>query len=78
MQLQAYAKPLPAFMAGPLGFWECERLPFGLTSAPAIFQGLMESCLGEFHLRWHIIYLDVIIVFSQNSRRTPYQTEYCI
>ena len=49
---------------GPLGFWECECMPFGLTNAPATFQRLMESCLGELHLNWCIIYLDDIIVFS--------------
>ena len=40
---------------------------FGLTDAPATFQRLMESCLGELQLNWYIIYLDDIIVFS----RTP-------
>ena len=51
-------------MMGPLGFWECEHMPFGLTDAPVTFQRLMESCLGELHLNWCIIYLDNIIVFS--------------
>ena len=58
---------MTAFTVGPLGFWECECMPFGLTNAPATFQRLMESCLGELHLNWCIIYLDDIIVFS----RTP-------
>ena len=40
---------------------------FGLTNALATFQWLMETCLGEMHLKWCIIYLDDIIVFS----RTP-------
>ena len=66
MELEEEAKPLTAFTMGPLGFWECERMPFGLTNAPATFQRLMESCLGELNLSWCIIYLDDIIVFSQN------------
>ena len=67
VELEEEAKPLTAFTIGPLGFWECECMPFGLTNAPATFQRLMESCLGELHLNWCIIYLDDIIVFS----RTP-------
>ena len=65
VELEEEAKPLTAFTMGPLGFWECERIPFGLTNAPATFQRLMESCLGELNLSWCIIYLDDIIVFSQ-------------
>ena len=61
------SKPLTAFTVGPLGFYECVQMPFGLTNAPAMFQCLMETCLGEMHLKWCIIYLDDIIVFS----RTP-------
>ena len=59
------SKPLTAFTVGPLRFYECIWMPFGLTNAPATFQHLMETCLGEMHLKWCIIYLDDIIVFSK-------------
>ena len=64
VELEEEAKPLTAFTMCPPGFWECERMPFGLTNASTTFQRLMESCLGELHLTWCIIYLDDIIVFS--------------
>ena len=65
VELEEEAKPLTAFTMGPLGFWECEYIPFGLTNTLATFQRLMESCLGELNLNWCIIYLDDIIVFSR-------------
>ena len=59
------SKPLTTFTVGPLEFYECVWMPFGLTNAPATFQRLMETCLGEMHPKWCIIYLDDIIVFSK-------------
>ena len=53
------------FTVGPLGFYECVHMPFGLTNAPATFQHLIESCLGDYHLKYCIIYLDDIIIFSK-------------
>ena len=43
-------------------------MPFGLTNAPTTFQCLMESYLGDLHLKWCIIYLDDIIVFSKTPQ----------
>ena len=63
MELTEASRPLTAFTVGPLGFYECVWMPFGLTNAPATFQHLMESCLGNWHLKWCIIYLDDIIIF---------------
>ena len=54
-----------AFTVGPLGFYKCLHMLFGLTNAPATFQCLMENCLGDLHLNWCIIYLDNIIVYSK-------------
>ena len=55
-----------AFSADPLGFFECNRMAFGLTNAPATFQRLMERCMGELHLKECLIYLDDIIIFSKS------------
>ena len=63
VEMDEKSKPLTAFTVGPLSFYECERMLFGLTNAPSTFQCLMESCLGELHLNWCIIDLDNIIVF---------------
>ena len=48
--MEEESKPLTVFTVGPLGFFKCERMSFGLTNAPATFQRLMESCLGDLHL----------------------------
>lgn len=55
-----------AFSVGPLGFYECNRLPFGLTNAVACFQRMIEKCMGELHLRDCLVFLDDIIVFSKS------------
>ena len=67
VELTEASRPLTAFTVGPLGFYECVQMPFGLTNALATFQCLMESCLGEMHLKWCIIYLDDIIVFFKDA-----------
>ena len=40
-----------AFSVGNLGFYECNRMAFGLTNAPATFQRLMERTMGELNSR---------------------------
>ena len=50
VELEEEAKPLTAFTLGPLGFLECEHMPFGLINDLVTFQRLMESCLGGLHL----------------------------
>ena len=61
------AKAKTAFTVGPLGFYEFERMPFGLCNAPATFQRLMEACLGELVLETCLIYVDDIIVFAETE-----------
>ena len=53
-------------------------MPFGLTNAPAMFQCLMESCLGDMHLNWCIIYLDDIIVFYKTPEEHIQRLRVCL
>ena len=64
VEMAEECKQFTAFTVGPLGFYECEAMPFGATNAPATFQRLMEECLGDLNLNWCIVYLDDVIVFS--------------
>ena len=68
VEMDEVSKELTTFMVGPLGFYKCDRMPFRLTNASATFQHLMESCLGDLHLNWCIIYLDDIIVFANSPK----------
>lgn len=49
----------------PLGFYQFERMPQGITGAPATFQRLMEKAVGDMHLLEVIVYLDDLIVFGK-------------
>uniref|UniRef100_A0A3B4ZHB9 Gypsy retrotransposon integrase-like protein 1 n=1 Tax=Stegastes partitus TaxID=144197 RepID=A0A3B4ZHB9_9TELE len=48
----------------PLGFFEFNRMPQGVTNAPSTFQRLMERCVGDLHLNEVLVFLDDLIVFS--------------
>ena len=49
---------------GSLGFYEFNMIPFGLCNSPATFQRLIERCIGDLNLRFCLIYLDDIIIYS--------------
>ena len=66
VKMDEESKPFTAFTVGLLGFYECERMPFGHTNTPTTFQRLMETCLGDLSLHWCIIYLDNIIIFFKD------------
>ena len=61
-------KAKPAFSVGNLGFYECNRMAFGLTNAPATFQRLIERCIGEMNLKDCLIFLDDILIFLKIFR----------
>ena len=64
VEVEEADKEKTAFAVGPLGFYECNRMPFGLSNAPATFHRLMENCLGDMNMQSCLIYLDDIVVFS--------------
>ena len=64
VEIEEESKQYTAFTIGPLGFFECNRMPFAATNAPATFQKLMESCPGGLNLNWCIIYLDDVVVYA--------------
>ena len=65
VEIKEQDKYKTAFSLGPLGFYECNRMAFGLTNAPATFQRLMENCMGELNLKECLIFLDDILIFSK-------------
>ena len=67
VEMEEDSKALTALTVEPLGFYECEPRPFGLTNAPATFQWLMQSCVGNLHLQYCIMYLNDIIIFSKTQ-----------
>ena len=64
VEIEESHKERTAFTVGPLGFYEYNRMPFGLSNSPATYQRLMEECLGDYNMTICVIYLDDLIVFA--------------
>ena len=47
------------------GLYEFNVMPFGLSSAPPIFQELMNKVLGEAMYKYAIAYIDDVIIYSE-------------
>ena len=54
IRMDEATKQYTAFTVGNLGFFECDRMPFGLCNVPATFQWLMQNCMGEFE--FHLLF----------------------
>ncbi|XP_068078506.1 heat shock 70 kDa protein 12B isoform X1 [Danio rerio] len=63
IEVEEIDKPKTAFVC-PLGFWEFNRMPQGVTNAPSTFQRLMERCMGDINLKEVLVFIDDLIVFS--------------
>ena len=67
IRMDEASKQYTAFTVGNLGFFECNRMPFGLCNALATFQWLMQNCMGELNFIYCLIYLDDLIMFLQTA-----------
>ena len=67
IRMDEASRQYTAFTVGNLGFFECDRMPFGLCNVLATFQWLMQNCMGELNFIYCLIYLDDLIVFLQTA-----------
>ena len=67
IRMDEASKQYTTFTVGNLGFFECDRMPFGLCNVPATFQWLMQNCIGELNFIYCLIYLDNLIMFLQTA-----------
>lgn len=65
IEVEEEDKEKTAFVT-PLGFWEFNRMPQGITNAPSTFQRLMERCVGDMNLQEVLVFLDDLIIFSNS------------
>ena len=63
IKMDEASKQYTDFTMGNLGFFKCDRMPFGLCNALATFQWLMQNCMGELNFIYCLIYLDDLIMF---------------
>ena len=67
IKMDEASKQYTTFTVGNLGFYECDRMPFGLCNAPATFQRLKQNCMGELNFIYCLIFLDDLIMFLQTT-----------
>ena len=73
IRMDEASKQYTAFTVDNMGFFECNRIPFGLCNVPATFQWLMQNCMGELNFIYCLIYLDDLIVFLQVAEEHLHQ-----
>ncbi|GKT36102.1 Transposon Tf2-8 polyprotein [Aduncisulcus paluster] len=61
------SRPLTAFCT-PFGLYQWKRMPFGLKVAPAYFQRMMFSILGDLKPRGVVVYLDDILITGRTRQ----------
>ncbi|KAL0187224.1 hypothetical protein M9458_018894, partial [Cirrhinus mrigala] len=64
IEMEEADKQKTAFVC-PLGFYEFNRMPQGVTNAPSTFQRLMERCMGDLNRKEALVFIDDLIIFSK-------------
>ena len=67
VQMDEESRQYTAFTVGSMGMYEFLRMPYRLCNAPAMFQRLMQNCLGELNLMYTLIYLDDVMVYCKTE-----------
>ena len=67
VRMSEKSRQYTAVTLGSLGIYEFLWMPYGLCNAPAMFQRLMQNCLGELNLTYTLVYLDDVIVYSKTE-----------
>ena len=67
IKIDKASKQYSTFTVGNLGYFECDRMPFGLCNALTTFQWLMQNCMGELNFIYCLIYLADLIVFKRTA-----------
>ena len=66
IEVEEAHKERTAFTVGSIGFYEYNKMPFGLTNSPATYQRIMQEILGDLNMKICLIYLDDLIIFSDS------------
>ena len=66
IEMEETSRPKTAFIT-PMGLFEFNKMPFGLATAPSIFQDLMNNTLQGMLFEFCLCYLDDIIVYSNSE-----------
>ena len=67
IRMDEVSKQYTTFTLGNLGFFKCDRMPFGLCNALDTFQWLMQKCMSELNFIYCLIYLDDLIMFLRTA-----------
>ena len=60
------------------GYFEYQIMPFGLSNAPATFQGYVNKILAEKLNIFIVVYLDNILIYTKDPRQPHIETIYWV